>query len=347
MSFDNVPAELKTRRGKIISLYMEGFCVADIARYFEVSIDTILTSFDALGLSLHKNRICNHDLDIQKTGQQKSIDEVLQERDAFLHDLSEEDILALGFWKRPTEYRKVAQMQNAEMALQTELRTIGFRKEEIAVYMGYQSVDQVKAIRKNTDELYLAQQEVAFRLYSERQDKRQWSNKRIMEFCGVKSGHIIYNPTLEEKIKQRNEARIRKKELMDEQMQEIFSMYQEQKMTQQKIAEEMGISRRTVINYLQKYQEENGISSEEMKRHSMGRNEKYVSEEDVARMKDQYLTKNEEGKYVCKKGISYAYIAKELGFTEVTVVKYIGVINDQERERKRKETYYSRDDMVR
>ena len=58
-------------------------------------------------------------------------------------------------------------------------------------------------------------------------------------------------------------------------------MYQEQKMTQQKIAEEMGISRRTVINYLQKYQEENGISSEEMKRHSMGRNEKYVSEEDV------------------------------------------------------------------
>ena len=51
--------------------------------------------------------------------------------------------------------------------------------------------------------------------------------------------------------------------------------------------------------------------------------------EDIEKIKG-YLEKNEDGKYTRKKGVTCALIAKELHFTEMTVEKYIRVINDRE-----------------
>ena len=54
-----------------------------------------------------------------------------------------------------------------------------------------------------------------------------------------------------------------------------------------------------------------------------------VISKDIEKIKG-YLEKNEDGKYTRKKGVTCALIAKELHFTEMTVEKYIRVINDRE-----------------
>ena len=154
MSQKNVPEELNARRDKILSLYKDGLSVADIARYFEVTPANILSSFCAIGLSPDKNRISGSISDFRKEKKKGKMDQILEARDASLLSLTEEEILKRGFWKRPSEYQKAKQKQNKEMALQTELRMIGFRKKDICKYMGYDSTDQVKAVRHN--EYYVA-----------------------------------------------------------------------------------------------------------------------------------------------------------------------------------------------
>ena len=61
----------------------------------------------------------------------------------------------------------------------------------------------------------------------------------------------------------------------------------------------------------------------------VGYKRKKITEEDIEKIKG-YLEKNEDGKYTRKKGVTCALIAKELHFTEMTVEKYIRVINDRE-----------------
>lgn len=327
MSQRNVPEELNARRDKILSLYKDGLSVADIARYFEVTPANILSSFSAIGLSPDKNRISGSISDFRKEKKKGKMDQILEARDASLLSLTEEEILRRGFWKRPLEYQKAKQKQNKEMALQTELRMIGFRKKDICKYMGYDSTDQVKAVRHNTDDFLVTQQNLAFRYYKNKTEENSWTCNEITEFCGICVGRIITHP--EEKMITKHA----RKEKLDNRMQEVYNLYQNEKLTQQAIAEKLGLSRRSVITYLKTYQENNHISSETMKRHSMGNQKKMITQEDIEKMKC-YLVRNESGKYVCKKGITYALIAKELGFTEVTIVKYIGVINDREKRKK-------------
>ena len=146
MSQKNVPKELNARRDKILSLYKDGLSVADIAK---------------------------------KKGK---MDQILQARDASLLSLTEDEILKRGFWKRPSEYQKAGQKQNKEVALQTELRIIGFRKNDICRYMGYSSIDQVEAVRHNTDDFLVAQQNLAFRYYKNTEIKSTWTCDELVEF---------------------------------------------------------------------------------------------------------------------------------------------------------------------
>lgn len=324
MSQKNVPEELNARRDKILSLYKDGLSVADIARYFEVTPANILSSFSAIGLSPDKNRISGSISDFRKEKKKGKMDQILEARDASLLSLTEEEILRRGFWKRPLEYQKARQKQNKEMALQTELRMIGFRKKEICRYMGYDSTDQVKAVRHNTDDFLVIQQNLAFQYYKNKEINSTWTCDEIVEFCGICITRIITHEKVESE-KQRN-----RREELEKTMQEIYSLYYKDKLSQQAIAEKLGLSRRTVITYLKNYQDKNDIEAEKKKHYPVGYKKKKITEEDIERIKN-YLVKNENGTYVCRQGVSHAFIAKELHFTEVTIVKYIKVINNRER----------------
>ena len=324
MSQRNVPEELNARRDKILSLYKDGLSVADIARYFEVTPANILSSFSAIGLSPDKNRISGSISDFRKEKKKGKMDQILEARDASLLSLTEEEILRRGFWKRPLEYQKAKQKQNKEMALQTELRMIGFRKKDICKYMGYDSTDQVKAVRHNTDDFLVIQQNLAFQYYKNKEINSTWTCDEIVEFCGICITRIITHEKVESE-KQRN-----RREELEKTMQEIYSLYYKDKLSQQAIAEKLGLSRRTVITYLKNYQDKNDIEAEKKKHYPVGYKKKKITEEDIERIKN-YLVKNENGTYVCRQGVSHAFIAKELHFTEVTIVKYIKVINNRER----------------
>ena len=324
MSQKNVPEELNARRDKILSLYKDGLSVADIARYFEVTPANILSSFCAIGLSPDKNRISGSISDFRKEKKKGKMDQILEARDASLLSLTEEEILKRGFWKRPLEYQKAKQKQNKEMALQTELRMIGFRKKDICKYMGYDSTDQVKAVRHNTDDFLVIQQNLAFQYYKNKEINSTWTCDEIVEFCGICITRIITHEKVESE-KQRN-----RREELEKTMQEIYSLYYKDKLSQQAIAEKLGLSRRTVITYLKNYQDKNDIEAEKKKHYPVGYKKKKITEEDIERIKN-YLVKNENGTYVCRQGVSHAFIAKELHFTEVTIVKYIKVINNRER----------------
>ena len=324
MSQKNVPEELNARRDKILSLYKDGLSVADIARYFEVTPANILSSFCAIGLSPDKNRISGSISDFRKEKKKGKMDQILEARDATLLSLTEEEILRRGFWKRPLEYQKARQKQNKEMALQTELRMIGFRKKDICKYMGYDSTDQVKAVRHNTDDFLVIQQNLAFQYYKNKEINSTWTCDEIVEFCGICITRIITHEKVESE-KQRN-----RREELEKTMQEIYSLYYKDKLSQQAIAEKLGLSRRTVITYLKNYQDKNDIEAEKKKHYPVGYKKKKITEEDIERIKN-YLVKNENGTYVCRQGVSHAFIAKELHFTEVTIVKYIKVINNRER----------------
>ena len=324
MSQKNVPEELNARRDKILSLYKDGLSVADIARYFEVTPANILSSFCAIGLSPDKNRISGSISDFRKEKKKGKMDQILEARDASLLSLTEEEILKRGFWKRPLEYQKAKQKQNKEMAIQTELRMIGFRKKDICKYMGYDSTDQVKAVRHNTDDFLVIQQNLAFQYYKNKEINSTWTCDEIVEFCGICITRIITHEKVESE-KQRN-----RREELEKTMQEIYSIYYKDKLSQQAIAEKLGLSRRTVITYLKNYQDKNDIEAEKKKHYPVGYKKKKITEEDIERIKN-YLVKNENGTYVCRQGVSHAFIAKELHFTEVTIVKYIKVINNRER----------------
>lgn len=324
MSQKNVPEELNARRDKILSLYKDGLSVADIARYFEVTPANILSSFCAIGLSPDKNRISGSISDFRKEKKKGKMDQILEARDASLLSLTEEEILKRGFWKRPLEYQKAKQKQNKEMALQTELRMIGFRKKDICKYMGYDSTDQVKAVRHNTDDFLVIQQNLAFQYYKNKEINSTWTCDEIVEFCGICITRIITHEKVESE-KQRN-----RREELEKTMQEIYSLYYKDKLSQQAIAEKLGLSRRTVITYLKNYQDKNDIEAEKKKHYPVGYKKKKITEEDIERIKN-YLVKNENGTYVCRQGVSHAFIAKKLHFTEVTIVKYIKVINNRER----------------
>ena len=323
MSQKNVPEELNARRDKILSLYKDGLSVADIARYFEVTPANILSSFCAIGLSPDKNRISGSISDFRKEKKKGKMDQILEARDASHLSLIEEEILKRGFWKRPSEYQKAGQKQNKEVALQTELRIIGFRKNDICRYMGYSSIDQVEAVRHNTDDFLVAQQNLAFRYYKNTEIKSTWTCDELVEFCGICLGRIITHEKVESD-KQRN-----RREELEKTMQEIHSLYYKDKLSQQAIAEKLGLSRRTVITYLKSYQDKNGIEEEKKINYPVGYKRKKITEEDIEKIKG-YLEKNEDGKYTRKKGVTCALIAKELHFTEMTVEKYIRVINDRE-----------------
>ena len=324
MSQKNVPEELNARRDKILSLYKDGLSVADIARYFEVTPANILSSFCAIGLSPDKNRISGSISDFRKEKKKGKMDQILEARDASLLSLTEEEILKRGFWKRPSEYQKARQKQNKEVALQTELRIIGFRKNDICRYMGYSSIDQVDAVRHNTDDFLVAQQNLAFRYYKNTEIKSTWTCDELVEFCGICLGRIITHEKLE------SDKQRKRREELEKTMQEIHSLYYKDKLSQQAIAEKLGLSRRTVITYLKSYQDKNDIEAEKKKHYPVGYKRKKITEEDIERIKN-YLVKNENGTYVCRQGVSHAFIAKELHFTEVTIVKYIKVINNRER----------------
>ena len=324
MSQKHVPKELNARRDKILSLYKDGLSVADIARYFEVTPANILSSFCAIGLSPDKNRISGSISDFRKEKKKGKMDQILEARDTSLLSLTEEEILRRGFWKRPLEYQKAKQKQNKEMALQTELRMIGFRKKDICKYMGYDSTDQVKAVRHNTDDFLVIQQNLAFQYYKNKEINSTWTCDEIVEFCGICITRIITHEKVESE-KQRN-----RREELEKTMQEIYSLYYKDKLSQQAIAEKLGLSRRTVITYLKNYQDKNDIEAEKKKHYPVGYKKKKITEEDIERIKN-YLVKNENGTYVCRQGVSHAFIAKELHFTEVTIVKYIKVINNRER----------------
>ena len=324
MSQKHVPKELNARRDKILSLYKDGLSVADIARYFEVTPANILSSFSAIGLSPDKNRISGSISDFRKEKKKGKMDQILEARDTSLLSLTEEEILRRGFWKRPLEYQKAKQKQNKEMALQTELRMIGFRKKDICKYMGYDSTDQVKAVRHNTDDFLVIQQNLAFQYYKNKEINSTWTCDEIVEFCGICITRIITHEKVESE-KQRN-----RREELEKTMQEIYSLYYKDKLSQQAIAEKLGLSRRTVITYLKNYQDKNDIEAEKKKHYPVGYKKKKITEEDIERIKN-YLVKNENGTYVCRQGVSHAFIAKELHFTEVTIVKYIKVINNRER----------------
>lgn len=316
---------LKARREKCLFLYKEGFCIADIARYFEVTISSIMHSFNVLGYVVNEKRIIEKIPESKRRFEKRKIDSVLEERDKNIAKLSDKEVLQIGFWRRPIEYKNAHKIQDNEIALQTELYTIGFRKKDICKYMGYNDSNSVPVMKKNKecDNILEERIKIVSLFYKDASEENKVTCKEIMEFCGISIQNIYTKPKVE------TEASKKRKKYLEEITKDVYSLYVEKGMTQQEIAEKLGICRKSVITYLNMYRKANGIPENEEVSPKLGPRRKEISSSQIKELASKFLIKGEDGKYVKKDKISYAFIAKEMGFTEVTVVKYVNLINEK------------------
>lgn len=316
---------LKARREKCLSLYKEGFYIADIARYFEVTISSIMQSFNVIGYVVDERKIVEKLPESKRKFEKRRIDYLLEERDKNIAKLSDEEVFRIGFWKRPAEYKNAHKIQNNEIALQTELCAIGFRKKAICKYMRYNDSTSVVVTKKpkESDNILKERMQLVSLFYKDASAENKVTCKEIVEYCGISVQNIYAKPKAE------TIASKKRKKYLEEITRDVYSLYVEKGMTQQEIAEKLGICRKSVMTYLDMYRKANNIPEDKGIPAKLGPRKKNISSSQIKDLASKFLIKEEDGKYVKKNTISYAFIAKEMGLTEVTVVKYINLINEK------------------
>lgn len=333
MKKETIKKELQTRRKKVQEFYDKGFCIIEIARYFEVSCATIQKSLRACGIETDES-VDGKDADRKILPYKKEITAEIRKRDILLTGKSEDEIYAEGFWRMPTAFTEAHKEADEESALQKEMRIIGIKRKDIAAYLGYgSSVEKVTVMRENDSDIRTAQRTVRDKLKS-----RGWVAREIMEFTGMASGSFsqkeadvfVSKSRIDNGEKMPSyEKNDKKKKLIDE----VYALYHDAGKTQQQIADELGLTRRTVITYIRQYEiQEFGIEHKHVKKPYQGGGKRSMQEKICKELQDEkngYLIK-ENGKYRCAPGWDYVKIAKALETNELTISKYIKLLNGNE-----------------
>lgn len=331
----NIPAELLYRRSNVRALYKEGYGLVDMARYFEVPVSCIKKSIKAM--NIHEPKL----LSTKKTI--SSIENQLRKRDELLVTCTEADVYAKGFWRVPKAFSSSREeYDDVDTALQKELRSIGIRPKEILEYMNGR-IDKLVVSRPQNDAIFEEQKYLGDRLI-----KEAWLYKEIIEFCGISIGHLMNRDKKEKREKNADDYYDGIKEVAIS----IFDEYvSDPAMTHQTLAEKYGLSRRTVITYINEVKKHRPDVQVE-KRFSNGNKQKRLTEEFTELLRTKYLEKNASGVYQFKKRdvdeaekeesmqrrgkgkrkdlsrYTIESVAQEMGVTEVTIVKYLKRLNE-------------------
>lgn len=160
MREETIKIELQTRRKKVRELYDKGFCIIEIARYFEVSCATIQKSLRACGIETGESAD-GKDADRKILPYKKEITAEIKKRDILISGKSKDEIYAEGFWRMPVAFTEAHKEADEENALQKEMRTIGIKRKDIALYLGYgSSVERVTVMRENDADIRKDQRKV-------------------------------------------------------------------------------------------------------------------------------------------------------------------------------------------
>lgn len=314
---------LYVRRNKIEEMYKSGFQIIDICRYFEVPIRSVKKSLKALNIPYEKK--------IEKY--KGSINKELEKRDRFISDACEEEKEAeFGFWRIPQQYSIGKQIDEKEkkclrIGLQNELRIIGIVPSEICIYMGYDSLKQVKAHSPWVNSFLKEQISKAKQL-----QETGWTNENIIEFCGISIRNIA---KAEEKInaKIRENSTVRNYDSIKERAEIAYNLYSGKvdgrEWSYQEISEKKGWSRQSVMRYVREYRIEHKLNEDRRKSiGNKGRSKRDMEGVAIA-LREKYLERNGE-EFIFKeyddngkrRRYTIAKAAAELGVTEVTIVKY-------------------------
>lgn len=293
---------LLNRRKKIHGLYLMGFNLIDMARYFEVTTTAVRRSLDILRID---SETISPETDLIKTHN------LLKMRDAAL-DMDRENKETLyqeGFWRFPDAF---SDNPSAE-ALAKELRAIGISISEIKTYLG---TDIVTATRSHQNKISLEQIQLSEQLLEE-----GWSVAEISEYCGICLGKI---PKYKMKTK-RSQKSETKKAALEELRKKLYQDYISG-IKQNQLAKDYNLSRHTVISYLnqycQKHPEAKRQVEQKKKENMAGRNRTHPK--DIIEKLLPYLKTDKGGKITLKGTIEQ--IALECGLSEVTVSKYQKII---------------------
>lgn len=321
MKEKRIPPELSTRRDKVKELYEMGYMVIDIARYFEVSTSCIRKSLEVSGLHVDGVKV--------KVASLETINIRLEERDVLIKSkgISNQAVWHLGFWRIPREFSISRNVDDKETALQKELRMIGIQPKEIREYMGYDINQVLKVSRPQKNSFFDEQLSVARQLYAE-----GWSINDLIEFCGIVVGKFINrNKERTESI----EGLMKGYSKIAGTAKKLFEEYNEDdNITHQDLAKKYGITRRSVITYIQQYELAEGKQS--IKKSSAGNRRKVkekILEEKVDKEKfdeeklKNYLILNDKKGWVFKENWTIEKVAQECEVTEITVSKYKNKLN--------------------
>lgn len=245
MTMCSAPEEIGVRRCIVKEMYEKGYSILDIARFFELPYTYIIRSLNKVGYNIDHVDTSN----LNKRKKAVNINRAIRERNSNLEGKSLSEVQKLGFWKIPTEYEAALQTagkNNKTLAVQIELRKIGFEKREILSYLGIDKVSY-SVRRSQTDPFFDNQIEVCKQLL-----KEGWSYSYLFEFCGVSVSRLVNR----DKVRKENPTKRKRKNTYLTQMENIYNMYKNnENMTHRKIAEHFGISRKTVIHYINLYKE--------------------------------------------------------------------------------------------
>lgn len=320
-----IPEELVIRRNEVNRLAEDGYGLIDIARYFEVPTNCVQKSLDAISNGKMTFKV-NDTLSLEEKILRAN--HLLEQRDTLLKGKTEIQAKKEGFWRLPIEYQNFRTESSKEVGLQKELRRIGIHPKEICNYLGYgDDVSKIVASRSQDDSLFSHQTEVAKLLESQ-----GFFIREIMEFCGITVGKYMKRNT-EYTTKEKRESSKRERfEKGDKASlaKELYTAYQAGGVTQQELAKRYGISRRTVITYLDKYCEYYQIPKREKVKSSGNKRKNGVSyRKELEKRVEDFLELDMEGTYQFKKNWTIEKVAHELSVTEVTVMKYKKLLNEK------------------